>query len=192
VNFSSKGSHGYPNAYSEEWLVWTHRVNDLAGKIGQSSITNSIARGLGMDLLSQDTDHFESAKGLIVSGLRAAQRIYGEPIPASDRTVSLGHNSPEKKQALEKIDELVEAVKEANDLPGSPEDKEPVLAELSAGRKLLEASTVRLDALRATVQPALRWILEKAAGTIVGRLQVASGIFSPVFIGFRGVAPPRL
>ncbi len=174
-NFSSKSDYGYPNAYSDEWLVWTHSVIGIAAQIGQSPIGNSIARGLGIEMIGNDQEKFESAKALIVSGLQAAQRVFGEAIPASDRTVSLGHNSPERTQALEKIDELVEAVKQANDLPGTPEEKEQLVAELSAGRKLLEASTIRLAALRATVQPALRWILEKAAGTIVGK--IAGGVW---------------
>ncbi len=80
-----------------------------------------------------------------------------------------------KRKPLEKIDKLVEAVKQANDLPGTAEEKEQLVVELSAGRKLLEASTIRLAALRATVQPALRWILEKAAGTIVGK--IAGGVW---------------
>ena len=174
-NFSSKSDYGYPNAYSDEWLVWTHSVIGIAAQIGQSPIGNSIARGLGIEMIGNDQEKFESAKALIVSGLQAAQRVFGEAIPASDRTVSLGHNSPERTQALEKIDELVEAVKQANDLPGTPEEKEQLVAELSAGRKLLEASTIRLAALRATMQPALRWILEKAAGTIVGK--IAGGVW---------------
>jgi hypothetical protein len=114
---------------------------------------------------------------LILHKALAHAELLGPPqVPASDRIVSLGHNSPEQAQALEKIDELVEAVKKANDLPGTPEEKERLVAELSAGRKLLEASRLRLGALRATVQPALRWILEKAAGTIVGK--IAGGVWN--------------
>jgi hypothetical protein len=91
------------------------------------------------------------------------------------RTVALGHNSPEQTGALEKIDELVDAVNQANDLPITPEEREQLVAELSAGRRLLEASIVRLAALRATMQPALRWILERAAGTIVAK--IAGGVW---------------
>jgi hypothetical protein len=134
-----------------------------------------LVRGLDANLLGNGEEEFIKAKTSILSGLRAAQRVFGEPIPASDRTVTLGHNSPEQTQALEKIDELVDAVNQANNLPITPEEKEQFVAELSAGRRLLEASTVRLAALRSTVRPALRWILEKAAGTIVGK--IAGGVW---------------
>jgi hypothetical protein len=136
----------------------------------KSPISQSVSRGLGANLLGYGEGDFQKAKTSIVNGLQAAQKIFGGTIPASDRTVSLGHNSPEQKQALEKIDELVEAVKQANDLPGTPEEKEQLVAELSAGRKLLEATKVRVAAVHATLQPALRWILEKAGGAMIGKM----------------------
>jgi hypothetical protein len=72
-------------------------------------------------------------------------------------------------------------------LPITPEQKEQIVAELSAARKLPEASTIRLAALRATLQPALRGILEKAAGTpLSARLPEAFGISSQACIGFEG------
>src|SRR5262249_30251491 len=114
---------------------------------------------------------FEAARDGILSGLRAAQRVYGKPdIPAADRIVSLGHNSPPQKEALEKIDALVAAVKETNDFFGDPEEREQVVAELSAGRRLLEAAKVRVSAIRAALQPSLKWILEKAGGAVIGKL----------------------
>jgi hypothetical protein len=175
ANFAHKSKSGYTSALSEDWLVWTHHVNELVERIDSSSIADAIRRGFEVQLFGNGEEEFDIAKNSIISGLKAAQRVFGETIPASDRTVSLGHNSPEQQHAIEKIDELVEAVKQANDLPGTPEEKEQLVAELSAGRKLLEASVVRLGALRATLQPALRWILEKAAGTIVSKL--AGGVW---------------
>jgi hypothetical protein len=160
--------------------VWTHRVTRLVDEMDKSPIRDSLALGLGTKLLGNGEDNFARAKDSILNGLRAAQKVFGKSIPAADRTVSLGHNSPEQMQALEKIDELVEAVKRANDLPASPEEKEQLVAELSAGRKLLEASIVRLEALQAVVRPALRWILEKAAGTIVSK--IAGGVWE-FFVG---------
>jgi hypothetical protein len=169
-NFASHSPRGYPNAYSGDWLVWTHRINQVLPKMGQSPIANSIARGLQLELIGNDEDDFRSAHALIMSGLRAAQKIFGPDIPASDRTVSLDHNSPEQKQALEKLDELVAAVKETNDFPGNPEEREQVIAELSAGRRLLEATKVRVSAVQAALQPALKWMLEKAGGAVIGKL----------------------
>jgi hypothetical protein len=90
--------------------------------------------------------------------------VVGEPIPASDRTVTLGHNSPEQKQALENLDELVAAVEKSNDFPGDAEDKELIVAELSAGRRSRRQECglwlfVRLYGLRSSGLPrkALEW-----------------------------------
>ncbi len=168
-NFSKKNSRGYPLAYSEDWLVWTHHVGAVVTKVGQSPAANSMARGLGTDLLGDDEDKFESARSLIVSGLKAASTILKE-IPASDRIVTLGHNSPEQIETLEKIDKLIELVTETNEFPGSPEDKEQTIAELSAGRKLLEAAKVRVAAIKEVLQPKLAWLAEKTAGAMIGSL----------------------
>jgi hypothetical protein len=107
---------------------------------------------------------------LILNGLMAAQKVFGTDIPASDRVVSLGHNSPEQQEALQRLDELASAVQEANDFPGEPEEKERVVAELSAGRRLLEAARVRVSAVRETLAPTLKWIAEKAGGAMISKL----------------------
>lgn len=176
-NFASMSDDDFPNAYSEEWLVWVHRINELLPQIGQSPIGKSIGQGLQMDLLGMGEDSFDAAKNLIMNGLMAAQRIFGAPIPASDRIVSLGHNSPEQKQALEKVDELISAVQEANDFPGDEETKQQIVAELSAARRILEAAKVRVSALSATLGPPLKWLLEKAAGSITGKAASAAWDF---------------
>jgi hypothetical protein len=170
ANFSSKSQHGYTNAFSEDWLVWTHHVSIVAKKVGDSVIGNSIERGLDMMLIGYGQPEFDSSKALIVSGLRAANRVFGQQIPASDRVVSLGHNSPEQTEALARVDELIQAVEQANEFPGDADDKELMVAELSAGRRLLQAANVRAAALRETIQPALKWIAEKSAGAALGKL----------------------
>jgi hypothetical protein len=161
-NFAAHSPRGYPSAYSDDWLVWTHEVDGILGKLAKSTIRDSIQRGLDTQLLGFGDDAFQAAKDSILNGQRAADRVFGEAIPASDRTVSLGHNSAEQKQALEKIDELVAAVEASNDFPGDPELKEQLIAELSAGRRLLEAAKVQVSAVRTALGPPLRWILEKA------------------------------
>jgi hypothetical protein len=169
-NFSSKSSHGYPNAFSEDWLVWTHHVSELADEIDGSKIADALKQGLEASLLGNGEDDFTAARNSMLSGLKAAQRVFGKAVPAADRTVTLGHNSPEQKQVLGKIDELVAAIEKANDFPGDSDDKELIVAELSAGRRLLQAANVRVAAVRETLQPALKWILEKAAGAMIGKM----------------------
>lgn len=169
-NFSSKSSHGFPANYSDDWLVWTHHVGVVVSGLGESPIRASIQRGLGMGLLGEDEDDFRRAHGSILSGLRAAHRVFGETIPASDRAVTLGHNSPEQVEALQKIDELVSAVEAKNDFPGDPEFKEQVIAELSAGRRLLEAARVRVTAVREALGPPIKWIIEKGGSAMISKM----------------------
>lgn len=169
-NFATKTAHGFPNAFSEDWLVWTHHVSVVVDDIDAPSIAASIKRGLAAKLLGNGQDRFEGAKDSILSGLRAAQRVLGKPVPASDRTVTLGHNSQEQKEALAKLDDLIAEVRATNDFSGDPEEKEQLIAELSAGRRLLEAAKVRVSAARAALQPSLKWILEKAGGAVIGKI----------------------
>jgi hypothetical protein len=75
ANFSSKTPRGYPSAYSEDWLVWTHRVSGILVKMEQSPISGSIERGLDINLLGQGEDDFQRAANSILSGLRAAQKV---------------------------------------------------------------------------------------------------------------------
>jgi hypothetical protein len=169
-NFSSKSPRGYPSALSDDWLVWTHHLHAISPNLNASPIGSSLKRGLGVQLLGESEENFDRAKDTILNALSAAQKIFGEAIPASDRTVSIGHNSTEQTEALKRIDALIAAVERANDFPGDADDKELVVAELSAGRRLLQAANVRVAAVRETLQPALRWILEKSAGAAIGKL----------------------
>lgn len=105
-----------------------------------------------------------------MNGLKAAARVFPPEIPASDRVVTLGHNSSEQIEVLQKVDDLLTAVIEANDFPGTPEEKEQTVAELTAGRRLLEATRIRVGAIREVLQPKLNWLIEKAGGAIVGKL----------------------
>ena len=63
-------------------------------------------------------------------------------LPASDRTVSLDHNSISYQEAIEAVDCLEELVRQKNDYD-DPDDKEQKLAEIAAGRTLLKATLVR-------------------------------------------------
>ncbi|UQR67315.1 hypothetical protein LRP30_19525 [Bradyrhizobium sp. C-145] len=157
-------------APSVAWLVWLDRVNAVTAQMEPSVISSMIVEGSKMVLVGYLDDRFYRAKKLLLNGLEAVLVRANRTIPASDRVVSLSHNSPEQQQALEKLDELVAAVKETNDFPGEPEEREQIVAELSAGRRLLEAARVRVAAVRETLAPTLKWIGEKAGGAVIGKL----------------------
>jgi hypothetical protein len=171
-NFALKSVRGYPNALSDEWLYWTHRVSVLVGTLEEASpATQSIVDGLNVRLLGNGEDRFLEASGRIISGLRATERI-AKNFPAADRTVSLDHNSQSYREAVERLDELTRSVQQLNDYRDR-EDKEQRIAELTSGRMLLSATRVRAAALWAVLNAPLRWLAEKFSGAIVGQLAAA-------------------
>jgi hypothetical protein len=182
-NFALKSARGYPNALSDDWLYWTHRVSVLVGSLEEASpATQSIVNGLNVRLLGNGEDRFLEAKGRIVSGLRATERI-AKDIPAADRTVSLDHNSQSYREAVERLEELTKSVRQLNDY-SDQEDKEQRIAELTSGRMLLSATRVRAAALWAVLNAPLRWFAEKFSGAIVGQLAAALFKILQHLVGF--------
>ena len=171
-NFSPKSSRGYPNALSDDWLVWTHKIGNLVDDLDQGSpVVASIRNGLDVRLLGHGEDRFAAAKAMILNGLRAAAKLNEarQNIPAADRIVALNHNSQAYSQTMDELEKLIQSVRQINDYPDQ-EDKEQKIAELSAGQRLLSATRVRVGAVTATLEPALRWFIDKFSGAIVGQI----------------------
>lgn len=87
--------------------------------------------------------------------------------PASDRIVSLRHNS-QHAEIIEAIEAVEESVRGSNDF--APDDKEQISKELQAGRILLSGSKARLSALATTLVIPLKWLSEKVAMAAIGVL----------------------
>lgn len=92
--------------------------------------------------------------------------ITPEEVPASDRIVSLDHNQAYyvADEALANIEKKLLQNNEA-----SPEDKERVIAEISAARRLMQASSIRVKALITLLSGALVWVMSQFAETAVGQ-----------------------
>lgn len=162
-NFSSKSVRG--------WLVWTHRVAELLEFFPEGPIEKQIRAGVDVPLLGQGEDDFQRAKTMIMNGLSATEKLLGSTknIPAADRTVALDHNSQTYLEANDSLEKLIQSVREVNEYPADEEDKEQKLAELTAGQQLIAAARVRVQAVKALLEPPLRWFMEKFAGAIVGK-----------------------
>ncbi len=93
--------------------------------------------------------------------------------PASDRTVPLNHNAPAYRELIEALDKLERALVGLNDYDDA-DDKAQRIAEISAGRRLLEAPRTRLDAVRITVGAGLKYIAKKFADTALGKLALVA------------------
>jgi hypothetical protein len=94
-------------------------------------------------------------------------------VPASDRVVTLNHNSEIYIKTLEGLGQLEEAVQQANDYPDL-EDKEQKLAELAAGQRLLRSIRVRIAAVVTVLSAPLMWLIEKFAGGLIGQVAAAA------------------
>ncbi|MBR1214618.1 hypothetical protein [Bradyrhizobium sp. JYMT SZCCT0180] len=106
--------------------------------INISDISQQLFSPTGRELLRYIETHFDNPPG----------------VPASDRVVTVNHNSPDYADADAAMEKLEKAIREANDFP-EPEVKEQREAEVSAARRLMRAVRVRLEPLVALLKPLL-------------------------------------
>ena len=99
-------------------------------------------------------------------------------IPASNRIVTLDHNSAEYKEAVDAIDRLIFAVDGDNEYGAeAPEEKHAIVSALRSGRNLLFAAYVRVSAVRAILLSAIQYVADhftKGAVTALGATAVAA------------------
>ncbi len=88
-----------------------------------------------------------------------------EDIPASDRIVSINHNSPEYVELLTGLEGLETQLRQVNDL--GDEDREQAIAELQAGQIVMRAGRTRLSVLKTLVVGTLKWLLNVIATSII-------------------------
>jgi hypothetical protein len=94
-------------------------------------------------------------------------------LPASDRTVPLDHNSPDYLETVRALENIEQAVQQSNDYPDQ-EDKEQRVAELSAGRRLLQAVRARGEVIIALLYRCLLYIAKKFADVAIGALAIGT------------------
>ena len=88
----------------------------------------------------------------------------GLQVPASDRIVRLDHNSPAYRDTIDILEKVERTTAESNMLAAEdPEERDRVVAELSAGRRLLQAVRVRSAVLWTLLSGVLLWLLKKFA-----------------------------
>jgi hypothetical protein len=84
-------------------------------------------------------------------------------VPASDRIVTLDHNSPNYKNMMSALETLEEVLRGANDYPDA-EEKERVVAEVSAVRRLLQSVKVRVAAIAAVLSTPVLYLAKQFMG----------------------------
>lgn len=88
-------------------------------------------------------------------------------VPASDRIVTLDHNSPEYRNITSALETLEEVLRGSNDYPDA-EEKERVVAEVSAARRLFQSLKVRVGAVVALLSPPVLYLAKQFTGKAVG------------------------
>lgn len=109
----------------------------------------------GSDWVDEVVSQLQSLPDLDVAEIGGAlESRYG--IPASDRVVSLGHNSAVVQNVTIKIENFCVALGEGNEASiRLGEDKERYLAEVSAGRDIIKTGRFRVGAIVNTIVAAL-------------------------------------
>jgi hypothetical protein len=111
-----------------------------------------------------------------------------EVIPASDRIVTVNHNSKDYTDADEAMAKLEKAIHEANDFD-DPNEKEQREAEVSAARRLLKAAQVRLEPLASLLKPILVQFTTKVKDNLItAAAALASGaLIALLGMGFKAL-----
>jgi hypothetical protein len=101
--------------------------------------------------------------------------------PASDRIVTLDHNSSGYRDAMAALETLENVLQGANDYP-DPEEKERVVAEVSAARRLFQSVKVRVGAVASLLSVPALYLVKQFAGTAVGdAAQKVIDVITPLF-----------
>lgn len=137
-------------SFSEAFLYAGNRFDDMVAEIN-AQLFEPFARDLLKELAKAAPIETKSAD-----------------VPASDRVVSINHNAPEYVEVEKNLHSLEHTVSASNELGAeNPDERDRVIAEISATRRLLKAARARIDAVLAVIVPALKWIGGKIADTAV-------------------------
>jgi hypothetical protein len=107
------------------------------------------------------------ADGLMRRFIREASETEHVAVPAADRTVSLTDNQPAFTELAAALDKLETELAGSN-VFHDPDDKAQRVAEISAGKRLLQSPRARLGALFATLGVALNYLAKTFFETGVG------------------------
>jgi hypothetical protein len=89
-------------------------------------------------------------------------------VPAADRIVPLDHNSDPYQKVLDALDELIRALRGANDYQDT-DDKEQRIAEVESTKRLMQAPRIQARAL-AFIKSSLMYLAKKFADLTVGQI----------------------
>ncbi len=104
-------------------------------------------------------------------------------VPSADGVVAIDHNSAPYQSLIAQLEKLERDARSTNSIAMLPEF-DRVEAEVSAGRRLLEAASARVEAIRVVLVPALKWIAERAGEGAIGVAVTAILVLIAGIFGF--------
>lgn len=130
----------------------------------------------GSDLWEEIDEKSEQTEKVVQSATPSA--------PASDRIVDIDHNSAAYKEIIEKIDEVSNSATKSNSLSSEYSlERDQRLAEIKAGKILLQAPQANAEKVKLLLVGALKWIGERIADNVVAF--VITGLIT-LILGFLG------
>jgi len=104
--------------------------------------------------------------------------------PASDRMVSINHNSAEYQQTETALTELMDKIRSNNEFnEREPNQRNQVLAELRAAQELIKADQVSTRKVDALVTGTFIYLIEKFADAPIGELASSTWALLKALIG---------
>jgi hypothetical protein len=109
----------------------------------------------------------------------SVKTTFSHNIPASNRFVTINHNSPQFGEIGDLLKSIEEDIRGINSI--DQETKEVALGELRATKSILDAPAVRDDVIQNFLIPSLKWIAVKFAeygvNGLIGKLVAAIRLF---------------
>jgi hypothetical protein len=144
------------NAGSQRIRVSLDNMKALEAQVGFNKISEQEASAeLGVSVA--EVLNFFTARGVDFDAITANDDIVttsGEPltIPASDRVVSLDHNSKVYKEAVISLENIESELLKSNSLGMKAEERDAFVAEAKSAKLLISGKQVRQAAIYALVQ----------------------------------------
>lgn len=156
-------------------LGWIGQVGEEFHREGLADVETNLDYGPDVHVLAQIT---EEGRRMLDSQREVTGESSKTPatlVAASDRFVTLDHNSRAYRDAVDAVDKVIEAVAGDNEYGSeSPEEKEAVVGALGAARKLLDAVEVRISAVQTILLPPLQYIADNFSKGAVAALGAAA------------------
>ncbi len=125
------------------------------------------------------------ARDLLKAIKRSAQAV-----PAADRIVSLDHNSQKYSEVVDALEKLEVGLAQSNSLAAEhPKAHSQIIAEIGAGRRLLNALQIRRRVAWDLLSPALTWVVQNVGATAFG---VAVTAIIAILASTLGISIPGL